>query len=178
MLALTRHKHKQKCRSKEVILKLACAVRSLIEKPFSHRASFSKLYDVTDKLVESVAKYVGYLQENQQLVNNYQSLEDPGEITNIVALPYLPRKAIATLYPSMHDRDFAETLEDQLAFTELYTTVNIDQYFVRNKAHRYLFLKNLKSSGLLTSNVILFTRYYGSANTDFLWKKIPLSQRI
>ena len=36
-----------------------------------------------DKLVESVAKYANYLQENQQLVNNYQYLEDTQERTNM-----------------------------------------------------------------------------------------------
>ena len=55
----------------------------------------------------------------------------------------------------------------------MYTPANIDQYLVRNKAHRYLFLKHLKSSALLTSNVILFTRYYGLCNTHFLWKENP-----
>ena len=111
------------------------------------------------------------MQENQQLVNNYQSLEDPREIT--VALPYLPDKTIAALYPSKRDRDFAETSEDQLAVADLYTPVNIDQYLVEKKAHCYLFLKHFKSSGLLTSNVILFTRYYGPSNTLFLWKENP-----
>lgn len=71
-----------------------------------------------DKLVESVAKYADYLLENQQLVNNYQSPEDPQEIRNIVALLYLPDKTIATLYPSKRDRNFVET-EDQLAITDL-----------------------------------------------------------
>ena len=75
-----RHKHELERLGKEVISKLTSAVTSLLEKSFAHRTS--KLYKVIDKFVESIAKHSNYLQQNQQLVNNYQSLEDSQEITN------------------------------------------------------------------------------------------------
>ena len=101
----------------------------------------------------------------------YQSLEDHKEITNIVTLPYIPDKTIAALYPYRQNRDFVEALRDQSAVIDLHTPVYIDQYLVGNKVHRYLFLKHLQSSVLLTTNVIFFTRYYAPGNTHFLWKE-------
>ena len=59
--------------------------------------SFSKLYEVIDYLVESVAKYLDYLEENLNVVNEYQSLEEPLEVTNITALSYQSNSSFSKL---------------------------------------------------------------------------------
>ena len=96
-------------------MKYASEVTSLLEKSFANRNSFSKLYEITDYLVESVAKYSDYLEENLKAVNEYQSLEKPLEVTNITALPYQSDSSFSKLYSSKRERNIAETLEEQLA---------------------------------------------------------------
>ena len=96
----SRHKHKCEQVNKEVLLKYLSEVTNRLKKSFANQNSFSKLYEVIDHLVESIAKYSDYLEQNLKSVNKYQSLEEPLEVTNITALPYQSDSSFSKLYSS------------------------------------------------------------------------------
>ena len=81
-------------------MKYASEVTNRLKKSFANQNSFSKLYEVIDHLVESIAKYSDYLEQNLKSVNKYQSLEEPLEVTNITALPYQTDSSFSKLYSS------------------------------------------------------------------------------
>ena len=105
-----RHHHAIPKLNRETLLRYADNVTNLLEKSFVHRNSFSVVLDMIEKLVESCAKYSDYLEDNLTHVSDYQSQEEPEEITNLVELPECSSESVQELYTSKRDRDLVEII--------------------------------------------------------------------
>ena len=170
---LGKHHHAIPKLNRETLHRYVDNVTNLLEKSFVHRNSFSVVLDMIEKLVESCAKYSVYLEDNLTHVSDFQSQEEPEEITNLIELPEYSSESVQELYTSKRDRDLVEIIRHNIESADDYEAVNIDEYLKGHAMHRYRFLKKLKNAGLGIHSVILYEREYHPGKVHFLWKEEP-----
>ena len=164
------YKHKAERVRQETLLNYVSPITSLLEKSYTQRSSFSELHTVIDKLVEACVKYSDYLSANLQSVNEYHELEENENASEVFSLPVCGG-SWRSQYKIQREQYSMEYILEKLEFAYYYEPVFLGNIIPVHKAHRYAFIKKLKTLGLEVPGVVLFCRQYGPANGNHLERR-------
>ena len=167
-----RTKHKAERVRQETLLNYMSPITSLLEKSYTQLSSFSELHTVIDNLVEACVKYSDYLSANLQSVNEYHELEENENASEVFSLPVC-EGSWRSQYTIQREQYSMEYILEKLEFTDYYEPVFLGNIIPAHKAHRYAFIKKLKTLGLEVPGVVLFCHHYGPANGNIylIWKE-------